>query len=83
MDAEDSFATGQSISEDYQQSLNKALEIIGGSQKKLTELTSEFYASYFSIMSEIMRKSFDYYSTLMNNFPMYPLTFFRYQQRTT
>ena len=82
-DEEDYSAAARNILEDYQQILNKAFETISESQKKLIESTSEFYAAYFSIMGEIMRKSFDYYSTFMGRSPMYPPMSFWYQQRTT
>jgi hypothetical protein len=69
----------EDISEGYQQSLNAVLESISENQGKLIKETSEFYATYFSITSEIIRKSFDYYMSLMSNLPMYPTTFFNYR----
>jgi hypothetical protein len=69
----------EDTSEAYQQSLNMLLENMRENQKKLMEKTTEFYAAYFSITSEIIRKSFDYYSAWMSNFPMYPGTFFNYR----
>ncbi|HEY7109879.1 MAG TPA: hypothetical protein VH415_10645 [Nitrososphaeraceae archaeon] len=73
----------RSFLEDYQQSLIETLERINENQKELIESASEFYAAHFSITSESMRKSIDYYSTLMSRLPMYPPTFFKYQQTST
>lgn len=79
MNTEDYFATGRSIFENYQRSLIMAVEKFNENQKKLIESTSEFYAAYFSITNDMMRKSFDYYSSLMSNLPTYTSTFLKYQ----
>lgn len=68
--------------QNYEQSLIVALEKINENQKKLIESTTEFYAWYFSMTSEIMRKNFDYYSNLMSNLPMFSPTFFDYRAFT-
>ncbi|HEY7110087.1 MAG TPA: hypothetical protein VH415_11690 [Nitrososphaeraceae archaeon] len=69
----------QDTSEAYQQSLNMLLESMRENQKKLIEQTTEFYSAYFSITSEIIRRSFDFYSAWMSNLRTYPPTFFSFR----
>jgi len=59
VDAEEPSKAGQNISEGCQQSLNTTLDRISENQKKLIASATAFYATYFSITSEIIRKGFD------------------------
>ena len=56
---ETSSVPDQTMPEGCQKSLNMSLDRISENHKKLMEATSNFYATYFSITSEIMRKGFD------------------------
>jgi len=69
MDAKEPSKTGQSIAEGCQQSLNTDLDRISENQKKLIASASEFYATYFSITIENIRKGFDGH-TARSYFPL-------------